>query len=200
MEIRRRLRDHEAGEKETSPGAAEAQGKSVIPTNSLKIPEEMEACAENLKKIYAAIKQYEKDKGKLPAWLSDLVPAYLRDDTLQCPKDPAQTSPSYADPEIACSYTYEFSPATAPEGWDPTGRTLCCHWKQAQVSLFGDVVPVVRCHHHGGMRLNASVGGEIYWSSQAWEYLFLPNYAFGDELLVQPAAEQGEGIATSGDQ
>ena len=59
------------------------------------------------------------------------------------------------------------------------------------------------------MRLNASVGGEIYWSSGAWEDLFLPNYAFGDELLVQPAAEQGEDkqtevqreeIATSGDQ
>ncbi|NQT84868.1 tetratricopeptide repeat protein [bacterium] len=207
MEIRRRLRDHEAGEKETSPGAAEAQGKSVIPTNFLKIPEEMEACAENLQKIYAAIKQYEKDKGNLPAWLSDLVPAYLSNDTLLCPKDPAQTSPYYPDPEIACSYTYEFSPAAVPEGWDPTGRTLCCHWKQAQVRLFGDVVPVVRCHHHGGMRLNASVGGEIYWSSGAWEDLFLPNYAFGDELLVQPAAEQGEDketevqreeIATSG--
>jgi hypothetical protein len=44
------------------------------------------------------------------------------------------------------------------------------------------------------------VGGEIYWSSVNWEDLFLPNYAFGDELLAQPAAEQGEEIATSGDQ
>ncbi len=192
VEIRRRLRGEEAVDNETAPGAAEALGKSAIPTNLLKIPQELEACAANLQRIHAAIKQYEKDKGKLPAWLSNLVPDYLSSNLLICPNDPSHSSP-LADPKIACSYGYEFSPLLIPNNWGPTPTTPFRDWKTGQVRLFGDVVPVAFCHHHGGMQLELSVGGEIYWNpSGSWEARFLPSYLPGDELSVQQASEQGE--------
>jgi serine/threonine protein kinase/tetratricopeptide (TPR) repeat protein len=46
----------------------------VVPQENLQIPDKMHTCAANLKRIHAAIGKYQKDKGKLPNWLSDLVP------------------------------------------------------------------------------------------------------------------------------
>ncbi len=46
----------------------------VVPEENLRIPQGMQACAVNLRRIHSAIKKYQKDKGKFPDWLSDLVP------------------------------------------------------------------------------------------------------------------------------
>ncbi|MHC4325873.1 MAG: HEAT repeat domain-containing protein, partial [Planctomycetota bacterium] len=158
------------------PPANEA-AKHVIPEENLEIPEQMQACAANLREIYAAIKKYEKGKGKLPDWLSDLVPDYLSSEKLFCPNDARHRSPFSPDPRRPCSYGWEFSSARIPSGWDPTRRTLFRDWKTQQVKLFGDVVPMVRCHHHGSNRvLNLSAGGEIWLGPLNWEYMFRPDY------------------------
>jgi hypothetical protein len=59
---------------------------------------------------------------------------------------------------------------------------VCRDWKAQQVKLFGNVVPVLRCHHHGDTAVNLSVGGQIYWTPSGWEEVFIPNYSFGDEF------------------
>ena len=165
---------------------ASAAGAYVIPVLNLRLPQDMEACAANFRDVYAAIKKYEKDKGKLPNWLSDLVPEYLGKDMLLCPQDPEHRSPYYRDPSLPCSYTFEFSLAPVPAGWQQRSRTwteiaTCRDWKKTQVKLFGDVVPLTRCLHHGSEALNLSVGGRIYWSDMNWEFVFKPDYRLGDE-------------------
>ena len=50
------------------------------------IDEDREACKKNLGVLYKAIKAYRSDKKDLPAWLSDLVPKYVKDpNALVCP-------------------------------------------------------------------------------------------------------------------
>jgi hypothetical protein len=154
----------------------------VIPVLNLQLADDMEACAANLRGIYAAIKKCEKEKGRLPDWLSDLVPEYLSKERLLCPTDPERKSRYYPDPGLPCSYTFEFSPDPVPGGWDnPTGIATCREWKATQVKLFGDVVPLTRCFHHGSEALNLSVRGRIYWSDVNWEFTFKPDYRLGDE-------------------
>ncbi|MHC4540369.1 MAG: redoxin family protein [Planctomycetota bacterium] len=167
----------DAEPREAEPATHETP-KFDIPAENLKIPEEMQTCTENFQKIYAAIKTYEKGKGKLPGWLSDLVPDYLSNEVLFCPRDAEHRSRFSPDPKLPCSYGWEFSAKPIPVGWDPTGRTLYRDWKTRQVRLFGDVVPMVRCHHHGSKRiLNLSAGGEVWWGPLDWEYMFRPDYA-----------------------
>ncbi|MFB0553676.1 MAG: tetratricopeptide repeat protein [Phycisphaerae bacterium] len=156
--------------------------KFAIPEESLEISEELHVCAANLEKIYTAINKYGKDKGKLPDWLSDLAPDYLGEETLLCPSDPDYKAQYSPDPKLPCSYSWELSSDQIPVGWDPTRRTLYRDWKTQQAKLFGDVVPMVRCHHHGDQKvLNLSMGGQIYWGRLDWEYMFKPDYRFGDE-------------------
>jgi TolB protein len=161
----------------------------------LRIPEQMQACAANLQKIHSAIKKYEDDRGRLPDWLSDLVPDYLSNGVLFCPSDAEHVALYSPDPKLPCSYSWQFSAKPIPTGWDPTGRTLYRDWKAQQVELFGDVVPMVRCSHHGGPYLNLSVGGQIWWGQRDWEYMFKPDYRFGDESpkrqrsRIQPAGQ-----------
>jgi len=193
-EIVELLRKHGA-KVEISVGAAKtkpaksllesATSKFAIPKKNLKITEQMQSCAANLRKIYAAIKKYEKDKGKLPYWLSDLVPEYVSKETLLCPHDPKPDSfGGFADPKLPCSYTYEFPPARklARFGGSPVDDMTYRDWKAAQMKLFGDVVPLVRCRHHGRMLLNISVGGQIYLNPSHWEPMFIPDYTVGLEL------------------
>jgi hypothetical protein len=155
--------------------------KYVIREENLKIPDKMQGCAENLRKIYAAIRKYEKDKGQEPDWLSGLVPDYLEEKILLCPDDASHNSRFYPDPKLACSYCWEFSPSPVPSGWRPTGRMLCREWKKRQVKLFGGVVPMLRCLHHGSKKvLNLSVSGQVWWGQLNWEYMFKPDYRIGD--------------------
>jgi tetratricopeptide (TPR) repeat protein len=181
-----------------------ASTKFVIPPENLQIAEEAKECAANLAKIYAAIREYKRDKGRLPGWLSDLVPDYLSKDLLLCRNDPRHTAAWYPDPVLPCSYSYEFSLARIPSGWDPTQSMTSHDWKTQQVKLFGDVVPIVRCRHHDDMILGISVGGQIYRSPNNWEFVFIPYYRFNDELprqqsvLVQAGRHEDEAQSRKG--
>jgi thiol-disulfide isomerase/thioredoxin len=152
-----------------------------VPEENLDIPGKMQACTANLQKIHVAIKKYEADKGTLPDWLSDLVPKYLNKEDLLSPTHPDRTKARYSpDPNLPCTYEYEFSPT---RNRISSGRTFR-DWKEQQVREFGDVVPIVRCLYHGSgfeMALNVSVGGQIYWSPWMWEGMFAPSSRFVPE-------------------
>jgi len=168
----------EAGGAEPAKSLLEsAVSKFAIPKRNLEITEHMQSCAVNLRKIYTAIKKYEKDKGTLPIWLSDLVPDYVSKEMLLCPHKPVVTGRKCHDPRFPCSYGYEFRmdrrPAKAQMGL--AGGVTLRDWKIEQVKLFGDVVPLVRCYSHG-RTINLDVSGKIYLSSIVWETMFIPRY------------------------
>jgi hypothetical protein len=145
----------------------------IVPEENRIIPQGMETCAVNLRRIHGAIKKYQKDKGELPDWLSDLVPGYISAQTLRCPAYPEHTARDFADRRLPCSYEYPFTPTPHPRGWLSAGLLGHAYLMQ-QTHLYGDVHPMVRCSHHGlKMVLNVSVGGEVYWSYPAWEWLFV---------------------------
>ena len=70
-----------------------------------------------------------------------------------------------------------------PTDWDPSGKMLFRDWKILEVKKYGDIVAMVRCHHHGNLYLNLAFGGKIYWSGLVWEFLFDPDYSFSLEEL-----------------
>jgi Leucine-rich repeat (LRR) protein/tetratricopeptide (TPR) repeat protein len=152
----------------------------TIPEDNLRIPAQWEKCAHNMRVIHQAINRYLEDEERLPNWLSDLVPQYLSGETLLCPVNSQRETSFLPDPKLPCSYSWELALSTTD--WDPTGRMLNREWKMQQVRLFGNVVPLIRCHHHGnGKALNVSMGGQLYWSGRDWELLFKKDYLFGDE-------------------
>ena len=166
-----------------------------VPADHLTIPDRLQACAANLGRIHAALKEYEADKGCLPSWLSDLVPKYLRAETLFCPNDPKHKAQYSPDPKGPCSYSWELS--SLPNTWDPTKKTSYRDWKMQQAKLFGEVVPVVRCHHHGSRSvLNLSMGGQVYWGPLDWEGIFKADYRFGDEGPVPGPGDWGKALPT----
>jgi hypothetical protein len=139
-------------------------------TDTVTQEAERNACIKNLKLIYDAIQAYQMDHKDIPNWLSDLVPQYLNDaNVLVCPvcrrTGEAETS-ALADPNLPCSYLYEFCPLplnkNAPKG--PTRR----EWKRRQMGIVGSVVPIVRCRHHRQV-LNLAFDGAIYDSPNSWE-------------------------------
>src|SRR5215472_9028512 len=93
--------------------AASPQGDAA-PVSAGLAAEEREGCTRNLKVIYDAIQAYQFDHKDLPNWLSDLVPDYIFDPrVLICPvcrRTGRTESPPLADPKLACSYIFEFSP------------------------------------------------------------------------------------------
>src|SRR5215469_2682448 len=160
--------------------------------------EEKEACTRNLKVIYDAIQAYQFDHKDLPNWLSDLVPDYIFDPrVLICPvcrRTGRTESPPLADPKLACSYIFEFSPV-------PVGPTLPGEpthtrreWRRRQMGLIGSAVPLVRCRHHNPM-LNLGFNGTVYESPAQWELIFT-NHVRPAELTVaaifggSPSAEE----------
>jgi len=153
---------------------ADAAPKFAIPEANLQIPDEMKDCAENLQAIYTALRKYEKVKGRMPDWLSQLVPRHLGQKTLFCPDDTSHKSRYWSDPNLPCSYCYELNP-TELRSRPPLDKTML-HYKTLQRKLFGDVVPIVRCFHHGRV-LNLSWDGQLYTSAVMFERLFIPNYS-----------------------
>ena len=161
--------------------------------------EEKESCTRNLRVIFDAIQAYQFDHKDLPNWLSDLVPDYLSDgNVLICPvcRRTGQTEqPPLADPKLACSYVFEFSPV--PIG-SITGEPKHTRreWKRRQMGLVGSGVPLVRCRHHNPM-LNLAFNGNIYESPPQWELLFTNRVRaaeltvraiFGPEAIDDPVA------------
>ncbi|MHC4117620.1 MAG: serine/threonine protein kinase [Planctomycetota bacterium] len=156
----------------------------IIPDKNVQIPDELQACSTNLLPIQEAIEEYEKDEGKLPDWLSDLVPDYLSHGTLFCPNDSTHRAKYFPDAKLPCSYSWDMS--SLPNTWDPMQRKSYDDWKLRQATFFGDVAPIIRCHHHGSNRvLNLSMGGQIYWSPLDWEPILEKDYRSGDEGLTR---------------
>jgi hypothetical protein len=156
------------------PLTASAQSSGTATPPAL-VAEEREACARNLKLIYDAIQAYQYDHKDLPNWLSDLVPDYLNDpNVLICPvcrrTGRTEVAP-LADPKLACSYLFEFSPV--PVGPARAGEAVHTRreWKRRQMGLVGAGVPIVRCRHHNPV-LNLGFNGTVYESPPQWELNF----------------------------
>jgi hypothetical protein len=137
--------------------------------------EEKEACRRNLKIIWDAIQAYQFDHKDLPNWLSDLVPDYLADgNVLICPvcRRTGKTElPPLADPKLACSYVFDFSPVPVGGAVPGEARHTRREWKRRQMGLVGSAVPMVRCRHHNPV-LNLAFNGTIYESPPDWELMF----------------------------
>ena len=149
--------------------------------------EEREGCRRNLKVIYDAIQAYQFDHKELPNWLSDLVPDYISDgNALICPvcrRTGRTEQPPLADPKLACSYLFEFSPVPLVTGAGPgEPRPTRRDWKRRQMGLVGSVVPLVRCRHHDPL-LNLAFNGTLYDSPRDWEQVFT-NRIRASELSV----------------
>jgi beta-lactamase regulating signal transducer with metallopeptidase domain/regulation of enolase protein 1 (concanavalin A-like superfamily) len=155
----------------------------TIPEVNLQIPDEMKGCAENLQAIYAALREYEKDKGRMPDWLSQLIPGRFGQATLFCPDDTSHKSRYWPDPNLPCSYCYELNP-TALRRRPPLDKTML-HYKTLQRKFFGDVVPIVRCFHHRRV-LNLSWDGRLYTSAVMFEHLFVPGYSHSMLFETEP--------------
>jgi hypothetical protein len=151
----------------------------------------MATCTRQLTAIGRAFAAYQRDKGRLPANLSDLYPRYVKSKALlHCPADPTPGSLGYErmkrDPKLPVSYMYELSlqgdPAGVMLGPDPPGGAATWrNLKLAQRVNFGDRVPVARCWHHA-MRsphwesdwtrvvvLTLTPTGQVYRSAPHWE-------------------------------
>ena len=156
------------------PETAAAQSE-IGAVSAALAAEERETCVRNLKVIYDAIQAYQYDHKDLPNWLSDLVPDYLNDpNVLICPvcrRTGRTEAPPLADPKLACSYLYEFSPV--PVGKVQPGDPVHTRreWKRRQMGLVGSGVPIVRCRHHNPI-LNLAFNGTVYESPPQWELNF----------------------------
>jgi len=162
-----------------------ADVKYRVPKQNLEIPDDLKGCAEKLRMVYQALVKYEKDKAAVPDWLTDLVPDYLSAETLFCPADPRHHSSYWADPKGPCSYCWELSPSEL-RSRPPLDKTMR-DYKVLQRRMLGDVVPIVRCFHHGRV-LNLAWDGQIYTSAEWFENLFVPRYRHS-MLLVEGKPE-----------
>ncbi|MFB3040743.1 MAG: hypothetical protein ACE1ZS_02905, partial [Candidatus Poribacteria bacterium] len=132
--------------------------KTPLNINSSERERLQNGCEENLKAIGKAIAAYRADHdGDMPDWLSDLYPEYLSDpELLLCPADKERGNPVFkalTDPEIPCSYLYEFSPIKYSfTTWDfdhhPQKEYTYKELRTKQLRYFGNIIPVVRCWHH----------------------------------------------------
>jgi hypothetical protein len=146
-------------------------------TPSAPTSEDHDADKQNMLIIYKALKSYEKDRGKLPDWLSDLVPKYIQDTNVFVSPYFRRTGQEQLygneDPHVTTSYIYEFSAKPVPKVILsafpnlPAGITMR-EWKTKQIAEFGPVVPVLRCFLHNPV-LNVSSDGEFFESGGYWE-------------------------------
>lgn len=170
VSLREGAENSSRGDAESATVSEDATGSmpsAAIPEKNLEVPTDCEACAANLRKMSDAIQKYKAEKGELPDWLSTLVPDYLPAAALLCPADAGVLSPLPPDPKLDCSYGYQLPPVV-----DPMVGKEFRTWKTEQRALYGDVVPLVRCGHHGDRFLNLSWAGEVYVSRALWENLF----------------------------
>jgi hypothetical protein len=159
---------------------AQAAGQAVPPSASIPsaaTSEDHDADKQNMLVIYKALKTYEKEHGKLPDWLSDLVPKYIQDtNVLVSPifrRTRREELYGNEDPHITTSYIYEFSAKPVPEvirGAFPqlAAGTTMREWKTKQIAEFGPVVPILRCFLHNPV-LNVTSDGEFFESGAFWE-------------------------------
>lgn len=139
--------------------------------------QERETDKQNMLVIYQALKAYEKERGKLPDWLSDLVPKYVQDpNTLVSPfyrRTGKQELYGNEDPHVTTSYIYEFSAKPVPKVIlsafpNLAAGTTMREWKMKQVAEFGPVVPILRCFLYNPV-LSVTSDGEFFESGAYWE-------------------------------
>lgn len=132
-----------------------------------------ETCERNLGTLFKAITAYRQERKDLPAWLSDLVPKYVKDQNiLICPvvkKTGNVMTFGLEDPKISTAYLYEFADTPVPESIQGGSQRTMKEWKRRQMGIVGSKIPMVRCHHHSPV-LNLSFDGRIYESPGAWEF------------------------------
>jgi len=163
---------------DSDQNSAAGADKPAIPEANLQIPDDLKPCAERLRTIYDALKRYEKDKGSLPDWLSELVPDYLRAELLIWPEDGPRSTPLAAEPHLPCSFGYQYSSSLSL----PEGQMSYREFKDQERKVWGDVVPLVR-YYIGKQCLNVSFDGRIYMSTTTWEREIQPQPG-APELLI----------------
>lgn len=136
---------------------------------------EKRVCIQHLEKISTALTAYKAEHNDLPNWLSDLAPKYLPDVTLLiCPisrrTGKMENSP-LSDPELACSYVYEFCPLPLAQELPAAPQRTRRELRFMQVEILGPGVPVVRCRLHNP-HLNLGLNGAVYESPPRWEESF----------------------------
>src|SRR2546423_140095 len=150
----------------------------------------IDPCTEHLKAIGKALAAYEKDNGKLPDQLSDLVPKYVSDKAVfHCPADHSEGDPArdfaHRDPKMPMSYSYDWSADEShglPQPFGPFPKPdvgnawgTCRLVSERQAHFFGDRVPVVRCFHHKTEEseapkvLSLTRSGQVYRSHGIWD-------------------------------
>lgn len=137
-------------------------------------PADREQCEKNLNTIYKAIQAYRSDKKDIPAWLSDLVPKYIKDpNTLICPvmkKTGSVNTLGVEDPRISTAYLYEFADTPIPSGIHGGSQRTMKEWKRRQMGIIGSSkIPMVRCHNHQPNVLNLSFDGRVFEGPGGWE-------------------------------
>lgn len=136
-------------------------------------PADREACEKNLHAIYKAIQTYRTERKDLPAWLSDLVPKYIKDPNLLiCPvikKTGAVNTLGIEDPKMSTAYIYEFADTPVPNGIHGGSNRTMKEWKKRQMGVVGSKIPMVRCHHHQPNVLNLTFDGRVYEGPGSWE-------------------------------
>jgi len=162
--------------------AEEAALKTAPPNTNVYQPStdqvDVDGCTHKLEKIARAIDAYRKEHKDLPNWISDLVPKYLAATDLICPvtAKTGRLSPFGAlDPNMKCSYLYEFPPTAITEAVKqafPGPLKTTREWKRQEMGIVGSEVPIVRCLLHDPV-LNLSFGGSVYTSGLIWEENFL---------------------------
>jgi hypothetical protein len=136
-------------------------------------PADRDLCEKNLNSIFKAIQSYRAEKKDLPAWLSDLVPKYIKDpNTLICPvlkKTGAVNTLGVEDPKMSTAYLYEFADTPIPSGIYGGSQRTMKEWKRRQMGIVGSKIPMVRCHNHQPNVLNLSFDGRVFEGPGGWE-------------------------------
>ena len=153
-------------------------------------------CMNNLHQFAIAIEIYYQDYDDYPPWLSVLYPSYLKPEKIfTCLSDLYKGAnghgnplyPEAEDPNILCSYLYEFNPCRCE--WfelaypssiseaDTNGDSIVS-WKEAKIwqshNGYGGQVPIVRCfwhyYNHGQKVINIAFRDyNVFTSGLEWE-------------------------------
>ena len=153
--------------------------------NAQQEKKNIEICRHNLQEIGKAIQAYHKEHGDYPEWLSDLLVEHLNDENLLiCPADKNGGKALYVrsqDPNKPVSYGYDLLPAQREQ-------------MLAERTMYGDVVPIVRCMHHHKKgtyepTISLSFGYEVYQSDYFWKNSLASIYGSVDDAIA--ALEDG---------
>ena len=118
---------------------------------------------EHMMTIWKALMAFQKARGRLPDYLSELVPEFLPDQAVLL--SPAKNlNKGKTDPKLNTAYIYEFRA-------DPivTGGPTYHEAKAEQMKEYGPgVLPILRCFAHGEA-MNVTVSGTYFESPHVWE-------------------------------